>query len=214
MQVSHSLKQRTAHTYWTRLKDAETPRDRNPGREYFWKLGNGHLLPQDSHPFPAVSKQSQRTDGFVWNLLLLLLKAMRVIYCASVTQAPCTVGQECPNLILSASLFIHSLFSCPKQCRKESGGQAVGTGNAGQPGLPGNTQQKWFHFNHVKLNSKPGGCTEVQSVTNDLLLVTNQATLVSLHVAPNRTNWIWPFSASKDNSGPMYLDSCKSTAVS
>lgn len=87
---------------------------------------------------------------------------MWVIYCKCVTQAPCTVGQECPNLVLSASLFIHSLFSCPKclQCRKESRWQAVGTGNAGQPGLPEETQEKLFHFNlvgetHAKFCSHP-----------------------------------------------------------
>lgn len=57
----------------------------------------------------------------------------------------------------------------------------------------------------------------MKSVTNDLLLVTSQATLVSLHVPPlavTRTNCNWPFSASKVNPHPMYLDNCKSTAVS
>lgn len=120
----------------------------------FLKLGSGNVLPQDSHPFPAVSKQSRRTDGPSWlglKFLLLLLKAMWVTYCKCVTQAPCTVGQECPNLVLSAFPFIRSLFSCPKrlQCRKESGWQAVGTGNAGQPGLPENTEEKLFHFSLV-----------------------------------------------------------------
>lgn len=89
--------------------------------------------------------------GLVLKFLLLLLKATWVIYCKRVTQAPCTVGQECPNLVLSASLFIRSFFSCLKrlQCRKESGWQAVGKGNAGQPRLPENTEQKSFHFNLV-----------------------------------------------------------------
>lgn len=137
-----------------RLRPGSYIGDCIPCRGYFLKLGSGNLLPQDSHQFPAVRKQSQRTDGhraLVRKFLLLLLKAMWVIYRTCVTQAPCAVGQECPNLLLSASLFIRSLFSCARrlQCRKESGWQAVGTGNASQPGLPENTEEELFHFNLV-----------------------------------------------------------------
>lgn len=42
----------------------------------------------------------------------------------------------------------------------QKGWQAVGTGNAGQPGLPENTEEKLFHFSlvgetRVKLCSHP-----------------------------------------------------------
>lgn len=83
-------------------------------------------------------------------------------------------------------------------------------------------QSCWRNSCEILQPSQPGGLAEVKSVTdrfllptevkfvtNHLLLETGQASLVSVHVSPlavNRTNCNWAFSASKGNTGPMYLE--------